>query len=59
MKGVYTVKRKYGAAVYISYQPPGESYVRELVETVKRGPRTKNEVRYRWGSRFIFAVSPR
>ncbi len=28
MKGVYTVKRKHGTAVYLSYQPPGEPRVR-------------------------------
>ncbi len=24
MKGIYTIKRKHGTAVYISYSPPGE-----------------------------------
>ncbi len=31
MKGIYTIKRKHGTAVYISYSPPGEpSRRREL-----------------------------
>ena len=37
MKGVYTVERKEGSAVYVSYTPPGEQRIRERVELVPRG----------------------
>lgn len=45
MKGVYTMKRKHGTAVCISYTAPGEGRVRELVETVKRGVNFASELR--------------
>jgi integrase len=37
MKGIYSVKRKNGTAVYINYSPPGQPRVRELVECVDEG----------------------
>jgi integrase len=36
-KGIYTVARKGGAAVYISYSPPGAARVRELYRLVPNG----------------------
>jgi integrase len=38
MKGIYVVKRKAASTVYISYVPPGQSQIRERVETVPQGP---------------------
>ncbi len=37
MKGIYTVKRHDGSAVYINYTPPSGRRVRELVEQVPGG----------------------
>ena len=37
MKGIYTVARKDGTAVYVSYSPPGERQIREKVELVPGG----------------------
>ena len=45
MKGIHTVKRKHGTAVYISYSPPGEPRVRELFQLVKRGANFDTELR--------------
>ena len=45
MKGVYTVDRKSGTAVYVSYVPPGRAQVRERVELVARGPEFAQRLR--------------
>ncbi len=45
MRGVYTRQRKGSTSMYCTYSPPGESYVREWVETVKRGPNFDSELK--------------
>ena len=45
MKGIYTRERKGGTAVYISYTPPREGRVREVVEFVTDGPAFSKRLR--------------
>ena len=40
MKGVYTVKRKHGTAIYVNYTPPGERRIKEPTSLLRASPRT-------------------
>ena len=45
MKGIYTAKRAKGTAVCISYSPPGEQRVREVIELVPHGRKFTKRLR--------------